>query len=171
MESYLLAWLVAGRHTSIDCFEKRGTKGFLFTIGDEKSWDKLEQNKLKKILGYTECETLTDKQLLEEAQRMYNVYHIHINEASYRDDPNVIGYWKDMIGERLIILNDYQAICETIATIIAMQHGIDLTDVVSAFDSKTKGIVSSALAHVTTTITRAPGGTLSTGDNDGVGTL
>jgi hypothetical protein len=73
MESYLLAWLVAGRHTSIDCFEKRNEKGFLFTIGDEMSWDSLSAKTLKDLLGYPQGEDLTDVQLLEEAQRLYNV--------------------------------------------------------------------------------------------------
>ena len=147
-ESYLLSWLVAGRHTSIDCFEKRNEKGFLFTIGDEKSWDKLDVDTLKELLGYAQGEELNDKQLLEEAQRLYNVYHIHINEASYRDDPDVLGYWREMLGERLIVLDDYNAVCETIATLIAVQHGVDIADVTSKFDAKTAGLVTTALATV-----------------------
>jgi len=145
-ESYLLAWLVAGRHTSIDCFEKRNQKGFLFTIGDEASWDIVNENSLRKVFGYTQGEEVTDKQLLEEAQRLYNVYHIHINEGSYCNDPDVLGYWKDMLGERLIVLDDYHAICATIATIIAVQHGVDITKVVSGFDTKIAGVVTTALA-------------------------
>jgi hypothetical protein len=149
-ESYLLAWLVAGRHTSIDCFEKRNEKGFLFTIGDEKSWDKVNAESLREMFGYTQGEDVTDKQLLEEAQRLYNVYHIHVNEASYEDDPRVLGYWRDMLGERLIILDDYHAICATIATLIAVQHGVDMTNITSKFDTKTAGIVTTALATVVT---------------------
>lgn len=151
MESYLLAWQVAGRHTSIDCFEKRNQKGFLFTIGDEKSWDSLSEEDQIKIFGYTQAETVTAEQLLEEAQRLYNVYHIHVNEASYKDDPNVLGYWKKMFGERLIILDDYHCICATIATLIAVQHGVDIKNVVSKFDTKTAGIVTNALAVITAT--------------------
>lgn len=147
-ESYLLAWIVAGRHTSIDCFEKRNEKGFLFTIGDEKSWDSVSADYLKNILGYTQGETVTDKQLLEEAQRLYNVYHIHVNEASYRDDPRILDYWRDMLGERLVILNDYHAICATIATIIAIQHGVDIKDVVSKFSKDIADTVSTALVAV-----------------------
>lgn len=56
-------------------------------------------------MGYGQSDELTDKQLLAEAQKMYNVYHIHVNEGSYKDDPNVLGYWKGMLNERLI-LND-----------------------------------------------------------------
>jgi hypothetical protein len=156
MESYLLAWIVAGRHTSIDCFEKRNQKGFLFTIGDEKSWDCVNANSLRKIFGYTQGEDVTDKQLLEEAQRLYNVYHIHVNEASYRDDPRILNYWKEMLGERLIVLNDYHAICATIATIIAVQHGADIKDVTSKFAANIAGIVTTALATVNTTLAITP---------------
>lgn len=148
MESYLLAWLVAGRHTSIDCFEKRNEKGFLFTIGDEKNWDSISSDKLKELMGYAESQSVTDEQLLEEAQRLYNIYHIHVNETQYKDDPNVIGYWKKMLGERLIILNDYHAICATISTIIAMQHGVDMAKIVNKFDAHTAGMVTTALAKV-----------------------
>jgi hypothetical protein len=35
-ESYILPWYFASMHTSIDCFEKRGKKGYLFTVGDEQ---------------------------------------------------------------------------------------------------------------------------------------
>jgi hypothetical protein len=148
MESYLLAWLIGGRHTSIDCFEKRNQKGFLITIGDEMSWDKVDADSLKDILGYSQAEDVSDFQLLEEAQRLYNVYHIHVNEASYRNDPQVLGYWKKMLGERLIVLEDYHAICATIATLIAVQHGVDMAKVTSKFDSKIASAVTTALATV-----------------------
>ena len=149
-ESYLLAWYAAGRHTSIDCFEKRNEKGFLFTIGDEMSWDSISPDVIEQIFGGEAPEGVTDKQLLEEAQRMYNVYHIHVNEASYRDDPEVLGYWKDMLGERLIVINDYRGICATIATLIAVQHGVDIKDATSKLDDNMKGLVTNALATVNT---------------------
>jgi hypothetical protein len=161
MESYLLAWLVAGRHTSIDCFEKRNEKGFLFTIGDEKSWDSVSAKKLKDLFGYGQADDVTDSQLLEEAQRLYNVYHIHVNEASYKDDPIVLGYWRKMLGERLIVLNDYHAICATIATLIACQHGADMKTVTDKLDPAIAATVTTALATVTI-------GTVVATNNEGV---
>jgi len=148
MESYTLGWLFCARHTSCDCFEKRGQKGFLFTIGDEAAWDTLQADRLKQILGYTQATDLTDKQLLEEVQRSYHLFHIHINEASYRDDPSVLGYWKSLIGERLIVLDDYNAIAETIASTVAVIHGIDLSRILHSFDSATSATVAKALVNV-----------------------
>ena len=148
MESYTLGWLFCARHTSIDCFEKRSQKGFLFTIGDEMAWDELQANALKKLMGYTQANDLTDKQLLEEVQRSYHVFHIHINQASYRDDPRVLGYWKKLLGERLIILDDYNAIAETIASTVAVIHGVDLRQLLDSFDKATSKTVAKALSNV-----------------------
>ena len=148
-ESYTLAWLFAARHTSCDCFEKRGQKGFLFTIGDEAAWDVLQADALKAIMGYAEAQDLTDQQLLEEVQRSYHVFHIHVNEGSYRNDKSVLGYWKKMLAERLIVLEDYNAIAETIASAVALVHGVELQDILATFDTHTATTVQHALVHVT----------------------
>ncbi|MDO7874860.1 hypothetical protein Q5H93_08970 [Hymenobacter sp. ASUV-10] len=155
-ESYTLAWLFAARHTSCDCFEKRGQKGFLFTIGDEAAWDVLQGKALQAIMGYPEAQDLSDKQLLEEAQRSYHVFHIHVNEGSYRDDKNVLGYWKKILGERLIVLNDYNAIAETIASAVALVHGVELQDILNCFDKGIASSVENALVHVKQGLTTTP---------------
>ena len=147
-ESYTLAWLFAARHTSCDCFEKRGQKGFLFTIGDEAAWDVLQGSALQQLMGYAQADDLTDQQLLEEVRRSYHVFHVHINEASYKDDPNVLGYWRRLLGERLIVLNDYNALAETIAATVAVMHGVDLADVLATFTGSVAGTVKNALVHV-----------------------
>lgn len=162
-ESYSLAWLVAARHTSCDCFEKRGQKGFLFTIGDEAAWDVLQADALRQLLGYQEASDLTDQQLLEEAQRAFHVFHIHVNEGSYRNNPQILGYWKKLLGERLIVLDDYNAIAETIATAVALVHGVELQDIVAGFDAATAHTVRDALGPVQQGLatTKRPGGFLS----------
>lgn len=147
-ESYLLAWLTAARHTSIDSFEKRKQKGFLFTIGDEWTWDNVSADTLKSLMGYKHSEGISAEAILHEAQRMYHVFHIHINEASYRDDPGVLNPWKDLLRERLIILNDYNVVAETIATTVAIISGADKNKVISSFDRMIASTVSSALAHI-----------------------
>ncbi len=147
-ESYTLAWLFCARHTSCDCLEKRGQKSFLFTIGDEMAWDVLQQAKLKDLMGYPQGDNLTDKQLLAEVLKSYHVYHIHINQGSYNNNPEVLGYWRDILGERLIILDDYNLVAETIASTVAIIHGIDSSKVLASFDAKTAKLVGNALANI-----------------------
>ncbi|MCG8331392.1 MAG: hypothetical protein MI974_27115 [Chitinophagales bacterium] len=146
-ESYLLAWLIAGRHTSIDCYEKRRQKGFLFTVGDERNWESLSKDHVEALMGYRPETNLEAAALLAEAQRMYHVYHIHINETHYRNNPEVIGYWRDTLGERLLILDDHNALAELIASTVAVAQGTSLDHATAAFDNKTAGIVSRALSR------------------------
>jgi len=157
MESYLLAWLVGGRHTSIDCFEKRGRKGFLFTIGDEKSWDSVAADRLKDLMGYAQTDPITDAQVLAQAQRMYHVFHIHINETGYKDNPDVIGYWKKLLGERALILDNHMAVAELIASTVAVINGANLDKVAAEFDAATANSVKNALMKVNTDVLKAGG--------------
>lgn len=144
-ESYSLAWLFASRHTSIDCFEKRNEKGFLFTIGDEATHEKLEAPFLKELLGYEFGEDVSATQLLSEAQRTYNVFHLHIHETSTGHSQGIIDSWKKILGERLIIVEDYNNVAEIIASTVAIIRGADLQKVVAGFDDNTAKLVTNAL--------------------------
>src|ERR1035437_975246 len=133
-ESYLLAYLFAARHTSTDTFEKRGVRNLLFTIGDEGCWESLDAETLKNLMGYTEDVNVTVEELLNEVQRTYHVFHIHVNNH----DQSVIKQWRNLLGERLIILDDYTATAEVIASTVELVHGVDMQSITSTFDAKTK---------------------------------
>ena len=148
MESYLLAWWFAARHTVTDCFEKRRQKGFVFTIGDEWTWNNIQPQVLGQITGDRETGTVWAEQVLKEAMYTNHVFHIHINEGSYRDAAMVIDPWKDLLGERFIILDDYQAVAETIASTVAILHGVDLEQMTRSFDAQTAGTVRKAVGHI-----------------------
>lgn len=148
-ESYALAWLFAARHTSIDCFEKRGEKGFLFTIGDEWVHPILEKEMLKYLLGDGYGEDISSEQLLSEAQRMYHVFHLHMNQGSNGGrGSSVVDSWKKLLGERVILVDDFKNTSEIIASTVAVVRGADLAKVVSSFDSSTALTVSNALVNI-----------------------
>jgi len=146
MESYSLAWLFAARHTSTDSFEKRGIKGFIFTIGDEWVHDKIEGRFLEEYMGYKEASDVTMENLLEEAKKTYNVFHIHCNDASYQN--SVSDKWRTLLKENVIIVDDSNTIAEVIASTVAVINGADMKDILKDMDSKTASSVSSALATV-----------------------
>ncbi|HYE53976.1 MAG TPA: hypothetical protein VD996_04005, partial [Chitinophagaceae bacterium] len=161
MESYLLAWLFAARHTSTDCFEKRAQKGFVFTIGDEWNWDQLSAADITRITGVRQSSNVTAEQLLQEALMTNHVFHIHINEGSYRDSDPIIKPWKKLLGERFIKLEDHRVIAETIASAVAVVHGLDLKSVARTFDTRTAAVVSRALAGVKSDIVKQRKGIIS----------
>ena len=101
-ESYLLGWIIAGYHTEIDSYYKRGRKGFLFTIGDEPCLPAISGDALKKFLKYQgDPEPITAKEAYEKASEQYNIYHIHITDTG-RPFERVRKGWTEIVGQNLL---------------------------------------------------------------------
>src|ERR671932_770704 len=50
-ESYELALYFMARHTSIDCHERRGRRGYLFLIGDEMAYSRVKRREVRAVVG------------------------------------------------------------------------------------------------------------------------
>jgi hypothetical protein len=158
-ESYPLAWYVAAYHTSTDSFEKRGLKGFLFTIGDESFHTKYKGKDLADIMGMAEAtEDKTAQQLFEAACEKYHVFHIHVDNGSYRIS-TLGSAWNDLLGERLLVLDHSDNVAELIATTVAVINGADMDSILASIDSKSAGNVSSALVNIKSVLPSVVGNT------------
>jgi len=118
-ESYLLAWYHAAMHTSIDCFEKRGQKGILITIGDEPTLQILPASAIQKIYGVPQASNWTAEQLLEKTMEKYEVFHINMTSTSSGNRTKDNAWWKKHLGERFINEHDYKNIAKIIARLTA----------------------------------------------------
>jgi len=116
-ESYLLAWYFAGLHTSIDCFEKRHKKGFLFTIGDEPTLPEIPSNVLKNIMGKGQYQNYHASELLDIARERYHVYHLHIKQTSAGRRLRTQDGWKQLMGDNLVMVDHYEEIAKIIPAI------------------------------------------------------
>lgn len=122
-ESYELALYFAARHTSIDCYERRGHKGFLFTIGDEKPYDYIRRDQIQALFGDRLERDLPISQIVREVQQRYEHFHILPTNTSHGKDPNIQKHWQALLGERVLLLEDEAAVCETIALAIGLCEG------------------------------------------------
>lgn len=117
-ESYLLAWFFASQFTRTDHAERRNQKGLLFTIGDEPTLSNLPSEAQKTIMGPGQYQSLTAVELLAAARENYEVYHLHIQEASHGRSQNVTNGWRDLIGgDNLLIVQNKNDIANLIADI------------------------------------------------------
>lgn len=112
-ESYLLAWYFAAKHTITDSFDKRGQKGFLFTIGDEPCLKSLPKRAVGELMGVDTEVNYTDVQLLELAQEQYEVFHLHVMQGS--SGRRSLGYWQNLLGQHCIVVADYEKVGDIIA--------------------------------------------------------
>ncbi|MDU9048831.1 MAG: hypothetical protein Q3M30_08255 [Candidatus Electrothrix sp. Rat3] len=117
-ESYLLAWYFAAFHTSIDCFEKRKKKGFLFTIGDEPTLPDIPANDLRLIMGDGQYASYHAATLLDKARESYHVYHLHIKQTYAGSMQETMDGWQQLLGDHLIILEKHEDVSTVLPKII-----------------------------------------------------
>ena len=68
-ESYNLPWLFAATKTASDSIEKRGKKGYLFTVGDEECPPGLKGRQIKQVLGVGAEQDMSSEEILSVASR------------------------------------------------------------------------------------------------------
>lgn len=134
-ESYLLAYYVAAYHTKHDNWEKRGKKGYLFTIGDEPCLETLPGNAIKELFGEGEAVQggFTVAQILKKAQETYHVYHLNINEHC----KGCLNEWQKRLGQNCIGVDNYMDVPKIIADIVATHekaYGVAVTPTPSVKD-------------------------------------
>ncbi|OHV35667.1 MULTISPECIES: hypothetical protein [Pseudofrankia] len=128
-ESYELAMYFMARHTAIDCFEKRGRKGYLFIIGDENPYKAVDAGQVRDVIGDRLGGRIPTTEILTELQRMYHVFFIIPAGAAHARESAVLDTWRALLGERVIELDDLGLACETIAlTIGILEDSIDLDE-------------------------------------------
>lgn len=146
-EGYNLPWYFAGMKTSIDCFEKRGKKGYLFTVGDEETPNGLSATAIKRVFGDTVQTGLSNEQLLAMVSRMYHVYHLIVNQGShYRSNGVAVDRkWRELLGQRAMNLTDHTKMSEVIVSTIQANEGFAKDAILDSWDGKTKDVVAHAL--------------------------
>lgn len=117
-ESYALAWAMAAYKTSIDCFEKRGQKGYLFTIGDDGPQTGTVPDYIMEQFGN---ETKTVEQIQKDAAEKYELFHIHLDGRSYYNT-GVKERWAKVLGNRAMFLDDHTKVPELINAIIEINE-------------------------------------------------
>ena len=159
-ESYELAMYFFARHTDIDCWNVRRQKGYLFLIGDEMAYPRVKHREVGALIrDGLECDLPTEA-IVRELRERYHVFYILPRSASYGGDPQILGFWRQLLGEHVLELDDPTAVCETIALAIGLLEGRvdlqsgtdDLRDL--GVDRATRRTVSTALAALPASLAR-----------------
>lgn len=139
-ESYMLAYYTAAMHTSIDCFEKRGEKGLLFTIGDEKVLPHIPKESLQRHFGMGQYQDYTTKELITLAQEKYEIYHIHTMETGAGRRHGVVPAWKELLGQNVLVVQSHTEIPALISEIVSKRDVKPVGE--ESKDNNTMGVVT-----------------------------
>lgn len=148
-ESYNLPWYFAATKTKIDSFIKRNKKGYIFTIGDELPPPGLTTNDLQRVFGnQVQPANYSSAELVEMASEQYHVFHVVVEQGNYarRSLPLVLSAWDELLGKRVIRLNDYTKLANVIVSVIRVSEGESPEDVINSIQgSHEQSVVRHAL--------------------------
>ena len=155
-ESYELAMYFMARHTSIDCLEKRGQRGYLFLIGDEMPYRSVKRKEVSKLIGDRLGDDIPVEQMVRELEGRYDTYFILPNLTSYYDDPKIHSRWVELLGQNVMRLEDPNGISELIASTIGLAEGVvDLDGVYRDLVDAGRGSVSDAVSRALVPVVQA----------------
>jgi hypothetical protein len=151
-ESYELTLYIAARHTAIDCYEKRGRKGYLFIIGDEMAYPLVHRAHVNRLLGIDPQADIPLQQIAAEAQEKYHVYFIIPGGAAHGGDAQVIAFWEQLLGaDHVLKLQNPDDTSESIAMTIGLNEGVinrDSAQLQMATRGKTPGVIERILSAI-----------------------
>ena len=143
-----LVWYFAAKHTSIDCFEKRGKKGFLFTIGDEICGDRrgetLSSNEIKAVFDDNVSADLPLRDVYNMAAEKYEIFHIVADRYSSFEG------WDAFMPGRVAYIagSDIAYLSEVITSIMQVANGMDKTLVIQQWAEDVQDTVKRAIANI-----------------------
>lgn len=150
-ESYELGLYFMARHTASDHWDKRGGKGYLFLIGDERPYPAVKAREVLAVIGADlGGENITIENIIREVRERWNVYFVMPGDGtSY--GTTYLDVWRGLLGESVIVLDDLDAVAEVIAvtvgvaeeTVTLEQAAADLA--AHGTDDTTVDVVRSAL--------------------------
>ena len=154
-ESYILPWYFAAKHTKMDCYEKRGKKGFLFTFGDDGPTPRLTSSDVNRVFednSSLETRLLSPEDCLEMASEKFYCYHIILRGKAY--SRRVVDEWYNFMGSHVCDLSNHHYLPELVTTILAMYEGFTKTAALDKIESTdARRVVKDALKWHEETVT------------------
>ncbi len=149
-ESYELAMYFMAWHTALDCFEKRGKKGYLFVIGDEAPYPNVKRSEIQSVIGDGLQADIPFPEVIAKLRQRYEVYYIIPKMTHHWGNEEIRKRWTALLGQNVLRLEDPAGICELIASVIGLtEEKVDLESVESdlveagASESVTRAVSSS----------------------------
>lgn len=167
-ESYDLALYFLARCVQTDGWDKRQKKGYAFIICDEGLPSRCLSSSVSSVFGTT-VEDIKIGDLVKEVLERWELFCIVPNMTSnYRT--GLQNSWKNVLGERVLFLDDPSTVVECIAGCIGMiEENIDHDDL--SKDLSDKGLTASQVGAVTTALSKVKGSSLAKLKGTGLATL
>jgi hypothetical protein len=136
-ESYHLPWYFATHLVNADAINKRGRKGYIFTMGDEPPPPSgISIHNLKRIFGEDRAGDMKTygsiNGLLNAVKAKFNVFHLIVEQGSYYQSrpSEVKSLWKSLLGKNAILLDKTDNLADVVNAIMLINEGANPEEVI-----------------------------------------
>jgi hypothetical protein len=118
-ESYELAMYFLATHTEMDCFVKRGKRGYLFMTGDEVPYPSLSRHVVETIIGDRLDEDIPTKEVVAELQKTFIPFFVIPDPQRARQCERT---WRNLFGDHVLVLQSPVDVCFVTAGAILLSE-------------------------------------------------
>lgn len=150
VESYELAMYFLARCVASDAWEKRSKKGYAFIICDEGIAECLKRVDVRRVFGDAHAmeADIPIESLLAEVLERWEFYVIIPSGTYHARDASYSKRWRELLGERVLSLDDAAGASELIASVIGVLEGSVNLNAISS-DLQAAGVDSKTIDNVT----------------------
>ncbi|WP_295075605.1 hypothetical protein [Ruminococcus sp.] len=145
-----LVWYFALMHTSIDSYEKRKKKGFIFCIGDEVgddgNTDILNAKEIRDVFNDDTAHNYKTKELFSQTSEKYEIFHIITGGRT----ESSLETWERLVPGRNAVIEaeNIEFLAEVMISIMQLVNGMTREETVSQWSGKAKDTVEKALSTI-----------------------
>lgn len=120
-ESYELALYFLAQHTEMDCFVKRGKRGYVFLTGDENPYPVLSRYVVQKIVDDRLDEDLKVAEIMAELQKTFVPFFL-VPDLVRRQACEA--KWRSLIGDHVLCMDAAEDVCYVSAGALLLSERI-----------------------------------------------
>lgn len=111
-ESYELGLYFLAQHTEMDCFVKRGRRGYLFMTGDENPYPVLSRHIVDTVIGDRLDEDLKVGEVVAELQKTFVPFFLIPDQARRS---RCEAQWRSLLGDHVLCMDAPEDVCHVSA--------------------------------------------------------
>ncbi|MBX3271069.1 MAG: VWA domain-containing protein [Sandaracinaceae bacterium] len=120
-ESYDLGMYLAARHTSMDCFEKRGHRGYFFMTGDENPYPRVSKHHVQKLVGEELDDDVPIERIVDEVSVSFEPFFLIPDPGRAKRCERA---WRDLLGDHALVLEKPEDIVHVCAVLVGLGEGV-----------------------------------------------
>lgn len=107
-ESYELALYFLAQHTEMDCYVKRGRRGYLFMTGDEEPYRVLSKHIVESVIGDRLDDDLKAEEIIAELQKTFVPFFLIPDQRRRAGCERI---WRYLLGDHVLCMDAPEDVC------------------------------------------------------------